>query len=593
VRELGGRRVRDLAAILVTLVACAASAADPSGAPTWRKIKLPELVIITTLPEEQAAGRAREFAQYLGALRTFFAPAVVRLRPATLVIFARKRDFLDYRPLDKAGRPEAVGGFFLRHESWAMISLPASAADDVRHTLFHEGAHWFMDGAGYANALWLNEGMAEVFSTFRVEGGEGCWGELLPEHVKLLRTRPLGPLEELVFTSRDRIARDEKRTSLFYAESWAFVHMLLFGETDLPKTGLSDYNRALAAGVNAEGAFATSFGLTYEEMDAQLAAYVRGERHHLSRQPVAAPPAIRVEPATEMEVDEALGRLALVGNRHAVAIDRGRAMTARDSRDPRGHALLGVAYKEAGELAIAQREFELATQHATTDFQPYFELGNALQVAAVERGGDLSPTTARQAADDYEAALERYDAFEGGYANLAGIIGLAEPLRERDVAFLRAGAHRFPDNAMISLGMAQWYYRADDHDAARALVAEVRAKTAPSSSAGGFARQLAEVWDNQEFFARVSSLMATKRYDEASRLVDERPVIGADWSVQLQLTELRRDIKAAQKVQALNQALASEQWEEARRLSDEILASPVSPVVKASVRRTRASIDRR
>jgi tetratricopeptide (TPR) repeat protein len=588
-----GTRFQRWVSVLMCLVGSVVAAEKPIER-QWLKISLPELTIITSLGEPEAVSRAKDFAQYIAALRSYFNGAAVQLTPLTMVVFAQRRDFLDYRPLDKDGQPEWVGGFFLRHESWAVIALPADAGNEVRHTMFHEGAHWFADGAGSANALWINEGMAEVFSTFRVEGDQACWGEVLPQHVKLLQAEKSEPLERVVVASRDLLARDDKRTSLFYAESWAFVHMLLFGDTEVPQDGLASYNRALAAGVNPDGAFATAFGLTYQEMDEQLSRYLQGEPHHLVRQPLISPAAVRAELASPMEVDEALGRLALAGHRYAEAVARGRAMTDRAPADPRGHTLLGVARKEMGEVDAALGEFAFAARCGATDFQPYLELGNAVQTPAVERGADLSGGDARRAADYYEQAIDRYERFEGSYANLGGIVGLVEPAKDRDLAVLRAGAHLFPENAMISLGLAQWYFRSGDRPAAHALLDEVLTRTANGpTTAAKFARQLRDMWENAEFFERVSALTAAKNYEQALELIDRRPVVGSDLSLSLQVTALRRDVRSAREVNALNEAVAREQWSEARRLVAAIVASDATPMVKANVKRILATISRR
>jgi tetratricopeptide (TPR) repeat protein len=589
-----GIRVQGFATTFILGLTFLAARADKPPDPQWLKITQANLTIITSLPEPQAVARASEFAQYVAALGAYFNGRPVELTPLTMVVFADRGDFRNHRPLDKEGRPEWVGGFFLRHESWAVIALPASATDDVRHTMFHEGTHWFTDGTGTPTALWVNEGMAEVFSTFRIEDGQACWGRVLPQHVKLLQAQKSEPIEDVVSASRDLLARDEKRTSVFYAESWAFVHMLLFGDTSMPRDGLAAYNRALAAGVNADAAFATSFGVTYDEMDEQLSRYLREGKRLVVRQPLTLVAPLHAEPASATDVDEAMGRLALAGHRYAEAIERGQAMAARVPSDPRGHTLLAVAQRERGETAAALGEFALAVRYGATDFQPYLELGNAVQNEVTDRGADLSGSDARRAADYYEQAIDRYDRFEGAYANLGGLMGLVEPMQERDVAVLRAGGHRFPENPMISLGLAQWYFRSHDRTAAHALLAEVMMRTTNASTpVAKFARQLESMWDNQEFSEHVAALVTEKNYDQALELIDRRPVVGTDLSLSLQLMTLHRDVQSAREVNRLNEAIARAEWGEAHRLGQAIVASDATPIVKANVKRILATLERR
>jgi tetratricopeptide (TPR) repeat protein len=275
-------------------------------------------------------------------------------------------------------------------------------------------------------------------------------------------------------------------------------------------------------------------------------------------------------------------------------VERGQAMTGRAPTDPRGHTLLAVARRELGDTTAALEEFALAARYGATDFQPYLELGNAVQNAVAERGADLSGLEARRAADDYEQAIDRYDRFEGAYANLGGVIGLVEPVTDHDLAVLRAGSHRFPENPMISLGLAQWYFRANDRAAAHALLDEVMARIADAPPpAAKFARELQSIWDNQEFSEHVAALVAAKNYDEALNLIARRPVMGADLSMTLQLTTLHRDVRSARAVNLLNQAIAGAEWSEARRLAQAIMASDAAPMVKANVKRILATIERR
>ena len=54
----------------------------------------------------------------------------------------------------------------------------------MRRTIFHEGVHWFLSGTKTRNPVWLDEGLAEVFSTFRAEKDRAAWGQAIPEHFR-------------------------------------------------------------------------------------------------------------------------------------------------------------------------------------------------------------------------------------------------------------------------------------------------------------------------------------------------------------------------------------------------------------------------
>ena len=256
--------------VLTLLIAAwAVIARGAEAEPTWLRIATPEFTIITSLDRKEAIARGNEFAQYIAALRSYFSDTAAALPPLTIVVFADDADFGQYRP-QKNGKPERVGGYFVRHESWSVIGQPAHTTDEARRTIFHEAVHWFTSASETPNPAWLEEGMAEVFSTFRVEPGKAVWAELIPDHVERVAHEKLLPLERLLFTPRSEVFDDIRHTNMFYAESWAFVHMLMFGKTKVARSALSAYSKKLASGMNPDSAFIDAFGRTYQEMDRQF-----------------------------------------------------------------------------------------------------------------------------------------------------------------------------------------------------------------------------------------------------------------------------------------------------------------------------------
>ena len=96
---------------------------------------------------------------------------------------------------------------------------------------------------------WLNEGLAEYYSGYRLDtGGKGAIvGRPLAHHVLLLRERYM-PLSELIAVDESSPLYNEgSKRSIFYAESWALTHYVM---TEMPK-GAAAINRYIAA--TAEG----------------------------------------------------------------------------------------------------------------------------------------------------------------------------------------------------------------------------------------------------------------------------------------------------------------------------------------------------
>src|SRR5262249_17246711 len=147
------------------------------------------------------------------------------------------------------------------------IVLNGGSSSDPLHTVYHEFTHYFV-ASNLADApLWFNEGLAECYSTFRADDREARIGEPVPEHLAFLRGQPLMPLPDLFavgYATKDYHEGD--RRGLFYAESWALVHYLLWDKPERHPQ-LVQFLGRLANGAPVAEAFGASFGTTYEKLE--------------------------------------------------------------------------------------------------------------------------------------------------------------------------------------------------------------------------------------------------------------------------------------------------------------------------------------
>jgi tetratricopeptide (TPR) repeat protein len=579
--------------VLLFFLSGRAHAAKPE---TWLRASTAEVTVITPLSAKEAAAWAGEFAQYTAALRAFFGHTRVRLPPLTVVVFPRERDFERYYPLlGPGGKPQRVDGYFSRHESWAVAGLTAGVSEETRRTIFHEGVHWFLSGTKERNPVWLEEGLAEVFSTFRADKAKAEWGRAIPEHVDVLRLTHMLPLEKLLFTAQSELfGKDEIHTGIVYAESWAFVHFLIFGKHEIPRKAIGDYSEALATGGHPDEAFRRIFGHTYAEMDRLLEKYVHGGSYFVASTSLAAVEPPTVEPATKVDVENALGRLAIAGDRYDQATTHGRAAIAAAETDPRGHELLGFALDASGSRDGALAEYAAAIDRGSKDFRPYFEAAVAAHNAAVAGDkGEFTPTEARAIANRYERAINFYPRFRTSYENLAGVVGLADPWGEEDRKFLELGLRLFPDSASIELGLAQLSHRAGDLKAARARLDKVLATRGNLAlETAQYANRLDISWEQEEIGKRVDGLAKEQKFTEAMAYLDERLAQGVNPAVRPRLAAMRATLEQNRLQKEIKNALEERRWSDARRALEQLLATSAPPPTKAQARRTLADLDR-
>jgi tetratricopeptide (TPR) repeat protein len=585
------------AAVIAALSLGFASSASGKDDP-WLRVATPEFTLVTSLREKEAVVWAGEFSQYIAELRSLF--NIKRaLPPLTIVVFARDRAFEDYRPLGENGKPQPVAGFFLRHNSWAVAGLAgANATEEVRRVIFHEGVHWFLSALDRPNPVWVEEGLAEVFSTFGVTKNKVEWGRAIPEHVLLLSQEKLLPVDRLLYVGQSELFRDtSNHTGIVYAESWAAVHFLIYGDNkQIPRSALFDFLKLTNDGVPLEAAFRQAVGSDFATFDRRLSVYLRDGRYFIHSKTVVALAALRAEPAPAVEVAQALGRLALAGHRWEKAIAFARDSIAAAPDDPRGYELLGLARSDSGDDVGGREAFVTAVEKGSVDFQPYFSLAVGAQKAAVNDAGEpreLAPAEARRIADQYERAILLAPRFLPSYQNLAGVLAVAET-RPYDREYLDLGRKIYPRDGWIRVGLSILTERGGDRLAALQAVNEIEADASEAGRIRAYARKLSDAWVRQEVLSRVDALAKEEKFPEALAYLEEQIAGPISSPLRAQLVSMRPGLKGAARSQEIGRAFKEQRFDEARQLLRETIASPELPVaLKQQSQRALDDLDRR
>ncbi len=125
--------------------------------------------------------------------------------------------------------------------------------------------------------VWANEGLAEVYATFQQNAGGKTVTLGMPnaQHLELLRNATMIPLTELLAVDHtSRLYNEDNRRGLFYAESWALVHYLTYGNP-ARRQQLGVYLAKLALGTSPDLAFRDAFQIEVPALEQELQSYVR------------------------------------------------------------------------------------------------------------------------------------------------------------------------------------------------------------------------------------------------------------------------------------------------------------------------------
>ena len=235
-------------------------------ADSWSKSTAPHFELFTT-------GSASESRQALAALegaRAFFSQSdelpVSDGNGLRVIAFHSTEEYAPYR-LHKA-----AFGHYLKASSRDFIVL-SDIRPEHRDALIHEYTHFVVRQAGYNLPIWLNEGLADLYSSLQFDGGCATAGLPLPTRLRTIAQEGLIPLSRIFAATRESSHTDESHTlSGFYAESWAVTHMLKFHPAYAP--GFARFLAASSKGFDTPTALRIVFGKEVRQVDADLRNYL-------------------------------------------------------------------------------------------------------------------------------------------------------------------------------------------------------------------------------------------------------------------------------------------------------------------------------
>jgi hypothetical protein len=479
----------------------------------------PHCLIVSQLSERETREWATEFEQFVASLRSRLNIEDPHLAPLTVVLFSSPERFEEYQPHTADGRHNEVAGYCASRDTWAVIGLGKRFGDDeaTRRTILHEATHWLTAAARTRLPVWLNEGFAESFETFRIEKDGGYAGDPILEHIEHLKVATWVPLSKLILTSTgDKLYTDTERKRLFYAQSWLFVHRILFQPEC---NGIEQLNRFFVArlrGADQFTAFKAAFGEDMDAVDRVCRDYARSGLFRYMRFPL--PPEVRITapftPATPYAVEIALARLAVGTRNEPLARKHTGQALALDPAAPAAYELVASLGSTLGQHDAAAAAARQALDRGSRDGLMHLLLANSLRRLHADRG--TIPETSREIADHYAAAIALQPKFRNAYMNLAQIARFLPVPTAADAELLVTGFKLFPDAPELLIGLAAIVHKdGNDTRAFELLDLALSRDELIDDNERATAERLRTEWKIAPLAARVAELEKAKRYAEA------------------------------------------------------------------------------
>jgi tetratricopeptide (TPR) repeat protein len=360
---------------LLALLLALPCAGAPAAERPYIELTAPGITLISAANERQTREIAQRIEHFRAALELSLSMTFPRDIPTR--IYA-----LSAQDWTRHGQPRAgLSGFFLSHPfSSSLLFNVDDATSSAYELMFHEYVHHTV------RTLWigevpafLDEGLAEVFSTARFEKGTVLL-EPRSDYVHFVRGHDWIPFDRLLEIKRsDPEYVDHNLAPAFYAQAWATMYYALAAE---PAFGarMTGFFRDLSKGGSRLGPAERLVGRAGIDVNGAVAHFIRRrERMPIAQIELAGLPSLhefRLRKLSHVESTLAIAELMLrYGNRHEQALSLFEDAYKRHPEDIRVLIGMARAYLQARDWAKAAGLLEQLSAREVTDPESAVALG--------------------------------------------------------------------------------------------------------------------------------------------------------------------------------------------------------------------------
>ena len=476
------------ATILCALVVLAASvnASTAAAKDKWIEVRSKNFLVVGNANEKDVRQVATRLEQFREIFSRLYTTARLSAKVPTTVVVFKNRD--SYKPFNRRNS----AGYFQAGEDLNYITLTAERGGENPYgTIFHEYVHLLVDNNMPGTPLWLNEGLAEYYSTFDVEDDDKkvIIGKPVSNHVLYLREQKLLPLRTLFAVDHDSPHYNESgKRGVFYAESWALVHYFLWGKDGQRKPQFVQFLQLLNQQKPVEESFRQAFQTDFEQIEKELRDYIRNDRYtanvFTAEQRLEFDAQMQSAALTEAATQAHLGDLLL----HTHDLDAADVYLQRAvSLDPAhsmANASLGMLRMRQQRHVDAKQHLERAIASSPQSYLAYYYLAEALSREVMTEGQPVTSIDPARAAA-MRAALKKSIALDSSFTASYSLLALVNLVTEQDVdetiQLLARALSAAPGKKELSFMLGQLYLSKHDYQTARQILEPLARTTATSS----------------------------------------------------------------------------------------------------------------
>lgn len=369
------RRTRDAVVRIASLIIV--FAVPVKAAEQWIKLTTPHFEMYTTNRERKAVEALQIFEEARGFFEEYSPSKTAPDIPVRIIAFKSDKEYKPYTP-----NPGAAAYYQRGHRRDYIVMQ--ELGPDFYAGAIHEYTHLFIEHLGLTLPLWLNEGLADVYSSLQPKGKQLMIGAPPPGRLEALRALPPLELRQLLSVNQESpYYTKPEQMAQFYAESWALAHMLSLGKNY--KSRFPQFLLSVSEGKGVEERFEEVYHKSLSEVALDLHNYfsqgtitVALFNTHLDRKELEP----EVSTPAPFEIDLVLADLLSTHPQTAAEARSRLTQLAREMPDnPEVQTSLGYLSWQEGRLDEAKQHFENALREGSKDPQMMFQYAGMLRVS--------------------------------------------------------------------------------------------------------------------------------------------------------------------------------------------------------------------
>ena len=501
----------------------------------WRYTRIGHFEAISSAPDRETRRLLRDFEMFRLALGIAWPMELRQPPPSSIILCGRTHDFRQFIPAQEKTSSENRASLTLNNHEQAFMVLdlhtrtlmldpstieisadaPTPTEFDVDHykQLYREYVRYLFSQSANRPPAWLEEGLCQIVMAMEFDTRLIIFGRIdNPNEISAAQfaanaqnaaaieagdtPSATAPVEDLDFNAAlkrrrlldfdaffgvandSEVARNPLGNNAWAKQSYAFVHLCLYGQKGRYKAAFDKFTQRLAKERPTEALFQECFGKPYKKFLVDLRGYIEFTDYQyrqikITGKETLETPLPEMRDATEGEYTRIKGDALRLAGHAATARDALLAAYIRGERDLPFLATLGQAELASGNDARARKFLEAA---AAKSLRPSV-LADLARLRLDEARANPAAPAKKLSADQLTSVLKPLfvarslpPARPEVYELIAAAWLAAEPSPSQEqLAPLTEGLKRFPRHTGLIYNTAALYARLNNANAAQAL----------------------------------------------------------------------------------------------------------------------------